>query len=55
MAGPLWTGPLHDMDVVNDAIGRLEVAQTNNGVNPSGGTPMHPLHTATTLHGYSFL
>jgi len=51
MAGPLWTGPLHDMDVMNDAIGRLEVAQTNNGVNPSGGTPMHPLHTATTLHG----
>ena len=51
VAGPLWTGLLHDVDFVNDAIARLEAAQTNEGVHPSGGTPMHPLHTATTLHG----
>ena len=51
LAGPLWIGPLHDMDVVNDAINRLEAAKTNHGINHSGGSPMHPLHTATTLHG----
>eukprot|EP00571_Detonula_confervacea_P016954 CAMPEP_0172302736 /NCGR_PEP_ID=MMETSP1058-20130122/4401_1 /TAXON_ID=83371 /ORGANISM="Detonula confervacea, Strain CCMP 353" /LENGTH=704 /DNA_ID=CAMNT_0013013327 /DNA_START=280 /DNA_END=2394 /DNA_ORIENTATION=- len=51
IGGPLWTGPLHDMDVVNDAIDRLESAKTNDGTNPSGGSPVHPLHTANTLHG----
>ena len=51
LGGPLWIGPLHDLDVVNDAIARLEAAKSNGGVNPSGGTPLHPLHTATTLHG----
>lgn len=51
VAGPLWIGPLHDVDIVSDAIERLDAAGTNNGVNPSGGSPVHPLHTATTLHG----
>lgn len=51
VAGPLWIGPLHDMDVVNDAIQRLESAKLHGGVHPSGGSPTHPLHTATTLHG----
>ena len=53
IAGPLWIGPLHDMDVVTDAIHRLEVASQAEygGVSPTGGTPMFPLHTATTLHG----
>ncbi|KAL7537657.1 hypothetical protein ACHAXR_007991 [Thalassiosira sp. AJA248-18] len=51
IGGPLWIGPLHDMEIVNDAITRLEAAKTNNEVNPTGGSPMHPLHTATTLHG----
>lgn len=51
VGGPLWTGPLHDADVVNDAIERLEAARVNGGINPSGGSPVHPLHTSTTLHG----
>lgn len=51
IGGPLWIGPLHDMDVVNDAVLRLEAAKKNEGVHPSGGAPMFPLHTATTLHG----
>ena len=51
IGGPCWIGPLHDTDVVHDAISRLEAAKKNDGVNPSGGTPMYPLHTATTLHG----
>jgi len=51
LGGPLWTGPLHDLDVVHDAIARLESAADNGGVNPLGGTPLHPLHTASTLHG----
>jgi len=53
IAGPLWIGPLHDMDVVTDAIHRLEVASQAEygGVSPTGGTPMFPLHTATTIHG----
>ncbi|KAL7518866.1 hypothetical protein ACHAWX_003671 [Stephanocyclus meneghinianus] len=51
IGGPLWIGPLHDFDVVNDAIARLEAAQNNEGVEPSGASPVFPLHTATTLHG----
>jgi len=51
LGGPLWTGPLHDLDVVNDAIARLEKAEENNGVNPNGGAPMHPLKMSKTLHG----
>lgn len=51
IGGPLWIGPLHDMDIVNDAIQRLETAKLNGGVHPSGGSPTHPLHTATNLHG----
>eukprot|EP00579_Thalassiosira_antarctica_P020898 CAMPEP_0201971314 /NCGR_PEP_ID=MMETSP0904-20121228/36362_1 /ASSEMBLY_ACC=CAM_ASM_000553 /TAXON_ID=420261 /ORGANISM="Thalassiosira antarctica, Strain CCMP982" /LENGTH=722 /DNA_ID=CAMNT_0048520681 /DNA_START=193 /DNA_END=2361 /DNA_ORIENTATION=+ len=51
IGGPLWIGPLHDLEVVNDAITRLEAAKDNEGTNPSGGSPLHPLHTATTLHG----
>lgn len=51
VGGPLWIGPLHDLDVVNDAIHQLEAAKTNGGINPSGGPPIHPLHTADTLHG----
>eukprot|EP00581_Thalassiosira_minuscula_P011742 CAMPEP_0183718872 /NCGR_PEP_ID=MMETSP0737-20130205/12014_1 /TAXON_ID=385413 /ORGANISM="Thalassiosira miniscula, Strain CCMP1093" /LENGTH=723 /DNA_ID=CAMNT_0025948515 /DNA_START=131 /DNA_END=2302 /DNA_ORIENTATION=- len=52
IAGPLWTGPLHDMDIVNDAISRLEAAESNKGIHPTAGaSPLHPLHTATTLHG----
>lgn len=51
LGGPLWTGPLHDLDVVNNAIIRLEKAETNNGVNPTGGTPVNPLQMAKTLHG----
>ena len=53
IAGPLWIGPLHDMGVVTDAVHRLEVASQAEygGVSPTGGTPIFPLHTATTLHG----
>lgn len=51
LGGPLWTGPLHDLDVVNDAITRLEKAEANDGVNPNGGTPVFPLHMSKTLHG----
>ena len=51
LGGPLWTGPLHDLDVVHDAISGLEAAMENDGVNPLGGSPVHPLHTARTLHG----
>ena len=51
MAGPLWTGPLHDLDAVNEAIASLEAARDNGGVDPSGGSPLFPLHTANTLHG----
>ena len=51
LGGPIWTGPLHDLDVVNDAIDRLEKAEENSGVNPTGGSPMHPLKMAKTLHG----
>ena len=51
VAGPLWLGPLHDTEVVNDAITRLEAAKDNDNINPSGGSPMHPLHRSTTLHG----
>jgi len=50
MGGPLWIGPLHDVDVVNDAVDRLEAAMANDGVHPSS-VPAHPLHTAKTLHG----
>eukprot|EP00804_Cyclotella_cryptica_P002064 CCRYP_017835-RB/>CCRYP_017835-RB protein AED:0.01 eAED:0.01 QI:409/1/0.88/1/0.37/0.33/9/7259/738 len=51
VGGPFWIGPLHDFDVVNDAITRLEAAQNNKGVDPSGASPVFPLHTSTTLHG----
>jgi tRNA (guanine26-N2/guanine27-N2)-dimethyltransferase len=53
IAGPLWIGPIHDLNVVTDAIHRLEVASQAEygGISPTGGTPMFPLHTATTLHG----
>ena len=51
IGGPLWIGPLHDMDVVNDAIQRLETAKSHGGVHPTGASPTYPLHTATTLHG----
>jgi tRNA (guanine26-N2/guanine27-N2)-dimethyltransferase len=53
IAGPLWIGPIHDLNVVTDAIDRLEVASQAEygGISPTGGTPMFPLHTATTLHG----
>ncbi|KAL7455636.1 hypothetical protein ACHAWC_007622 [Mediolabrus comicus] len=51
LGGPLWTGPLHDLDVVNDAIMRLEKAEANDGLNPTGGTPVFPLHMSKTLHG----
>ncbi|EJK48188.1 hypothetical protein THAOC_33038 [Thalassiosira oceanica] len=51
MAGPLWTGPLHDPDAVGRAIACLEAARENGGVGPSGASPLHPLHTANTLHG----
>jgi tRNA (guanine26-N2/guanine27-N2)-dimethyltransferase len=51
IGGPLWIGPLHDLDVVNYAIDRLEAAQANKGVGPNGALPIYPLHTATTLHG----
>ena len=51
IGGPLWIGPLHDLDVVNCAIERLEAAQLNKGVGPDGALPVFPLHTATTLHG----
>ena len=50
MGGPLWIGTLHDVDVVNDAVDRLEAAMANDGVHPSS-VPAHPLHTAKTLHG----
>ena len=51
MAGPLWTGPLHDPDAVGHAIACLEAARDNGGVGPSGSSPLRPLHTANTLHG----
>lgn len=51
IGGPLWIGPLHDMDVINLAIERLEAAQKNDGIESSGASPTFPLHTATTLHG----
>ncbi|KAL7506202.1 hypothetical protein ACHAXN_003722 [Cyclotella atomus] len=51
IGGPLWIGPLHDLDVVNNAITKLETAQENKGVGPSDDLPIFPLHTATTLHG----
>ncbi|KAL7470785.1 hypothetical protein ACHAXS_011067 [Conticribra weissflogii] len=51
IAGPCWIGPLHDMEIVHRAITRLEAAKDNNGIDPAGGTPLYPLHTATTLHG----
>jgi tRNA (guanine26-N2/guanine27-N2)-dimethyltransferase len=53
IAGPLWIGPIHDLNVVTDAIHRLEVASQAEygGISPTGGTPIFPLHTATTLHG----
>lgn len=51
VAGPLWTGPLHDAAVLSRAIARLETAVKHDGVHPGGGLPIHPLHTAATLHG----
>lgn len=51
VGGPLWTGPLHDVAVLRDAVARLEAAADHAGVHPAGGPPVHPLHTATTLHG----
>lgn len=51
IGGPLWVGPLHDLDVVNNAIAKLEAAHGNKGVGPSDDLPIFPLHTATTLHG----
>jgi tRNA (guanine26-N2/guanine27-N2)-dimethyltransferase len=51
IGGPLWVGPLHDLDVVNNAIAKLEGAHGNKGVGPSDDLPIFPLHTATTLHG----
>eukprot|EP00569_Conticribra_weissflogii_P001863 CAMPEP_0171352522 /NCGR_PEP_ID=MMETSP0878-20121228/41784_1 /TAXON_ID=67004 /ORGANISM="Thalassiosira weissflogii, Strain CCMP1336" /LENGTH=736 /DNA_ID=CAMNT_0011858175 /DNA_START=221 /DNA_END=2431 /DNA_ORIENTATION=+ len=51
IAGPCWIGPLHDMDIVQRAITRLEAAKDNDDIDPAGGTPRYPLHTATTLHG----
>ncbi|KAL7549791.1 hypothetical protein ACHAWF_017679 [Thalassiosira exigua] len=51
VAGPLWTGPLHDPTVVEDAVLRLEAAMADGGACPNGGTPTHPLKTAATLHG----
>jgi len=51
IGGPLWIGPLHDLDVVNDAIAKLEIAEKNKGVGPSGALPIFPLHTTKTIHG----
>lgn len=51
VGGPLWIGPLHDLEVVNDAIDKLEAAEDNKGVGPNGTLPIFPLHTAKTLHG----
>ena len=51
IGGPLWIGPLHDLDFVNNVITKLETAQENKGVGPSDDLPIFPLHTATTLHG----
>mmetsp|Transcript_10587 Transcript_10587/g.14284 ORF Transcript_10587/g.14284 Transcript_10587/m.14284 type:complete len:354 (+) Transcript_10587:42-1103(+) len=41
VAGPAWLGPLHDFDIVDEAISRLE--------KPDGTE--FPLHTKTRLHG----
>lgn len=43
VAGPAWLGPLHDMDVVNEAVRRLEL--------PNGTGTVLPLATRTPLHG----
>jgi len=40
IAGPIWLGPLHDLEAVNEAIARLE----NNSL-------LYPLKTHEMLHG----
>ena len=42
VAGPIWLAPLHDYDVIDEAVARLEL--------PDGGT-IHPLHRKTAIHG----
>lgn len=51
IAGPCWTGPLHDVDIVTGAVARLESAAKNEGSDPGGGVPRYPLHTAENIHG----
>ncbi len=51
MGGLLWIRPLHNVDFVSNAIKQLDDAGTNNSINPLEGLPVHPLHTAKTLHG----
>ena len=36
IGGPIWAGPLHDLEVVSNAITRLETSKENKGTNPSG-------------------
>ena len=42
VAGPIWLASLHDYDVIDEAVARLEL--------PDGGT-VHPLHRKTAIHG----
>eukprot|EP00978_Attheya_sp_CCMP212_P013364 scaffold33622_cov51-Attheya_sp.AAC.5 len=43
MAGPAWLGPLHDLEVVNEALERLEETPSSRLIEA--------LHTKTKIHG----
>ena len=43
MAGPAWLGPLHDLEVVNEALERLEETPSSRVIEA--------LHTKTKIHG----
>lgn len=52
VAGPIWLGPLHDGDVVREAIGRLDHWMDDKGVNGKNGkNSKDKKEAATTTEG----
>jgi len=51
VAGPCWLGPLHDLEVVEEAVRRLELP-SNEGTTKSEKNPIvHPFARSAPLHG----